>query len=53
MNIHEFEYMQMIFTWQERLVEMLFDRFNPEGMYVQEQALMALYSYKATSGIVG
>ncbi len=32
---------------------MVFDRFNVEGLYLQEQALMALYSYKATSGIVG
>lgn len=38
---------------QEKLVEMIFDRFNAEGVYVQEQSLMALYSYKATSGIVG
>ncbi|XP_022101203.1 uncharacterized protein LOC110984894 isoform X2 [Acanthaster planci] len=36
----------------EKVVEMIFDRFNPEGVFVQEQALMALYSYKATSGIV-
>ncbi|XP_071784513.1 uncharacterized protein [Asterias amurensis] len=36
----------------EKLVEMVFDRFNAEGVYVQEQSLMALYSYKATSGIV-
>ncbi|XP_071478060.1 uncharacterized protein [Diadema antillarum] len=36
----------------EKLVEMIFDRFNVEGILVQEQALMALYSYKATSGIV-
>ena len=38
---------------EEKLVEMIFDRFNAEGVFVQEQALMALYSYKATSGIVG
>ncbi|XP_072026090.1 uncharacterized protein [Amphiura filiformis] len=36
----------------EKLTEMVFDRFNVEGLYLQEQALMALYSYKATSGIV-
>ena len=41
------------FILQEKLVEMVFDRFNAEGVYVQEQSLMALYSYKATSGIVG
>ncbi|XP_071816163.1 uncharacterized protein [Apostichopus japonicus] len=36
----------------EKIVEMVFDQFYVEGIYIQEQALMSLYSYKATSGIV-
>ncbi|XP_071960359.1 uncharacterized protein [Antedon mediterranea] len=36
----------------EKLAELLFERFHVEGCFIQEQALMALYSYKATSGVV-
>ncbi|KAJ8046902.1 actin [Holothuria leucospilota] len=36
----------------EKLVELVFESFHVEGIYIQEQALMSLYSYKATSGIV-
>ena len=38
---------------QEELVEILLDHFQVEACYLQEQAVLAMYSYSAISGIVG
>ena len=38
---------------QEELVELLLDHFQVEACYLQEQGILAMYSYSAISGIVG
>lgn len=38
---------------QEELVEILLDHFQVEACYLQEQAVLAMYSYSSISGIVG
>ncbi|KAL9960225.1 hypothetical protein ACROYT_G033653 [Oculina patagonica] len=37
---------------KEELVELLLDHFQVEACYLQEQAVLAMYSYSAISGIV-
>lgn len=34
-------------------MELLLDHFQVEACYLQEQAILAMYSYSAISGIVG
>ena len=34
-------------------MEILLDHFQVEACYLQEQAVLAMYSYSAISGIVG
>lgn len=42
-----------LICWQEELVELLLDIFKVEACYLQEQAVLSMYSYSAISGIVG
>lgn len=35
------------------LVEILLGFFNVEACYLQEQAILAMYSYSAVSGVIG
>ena len=34
-------------------MELLLDQFQVEACYLQEQAILSMYSYSAISGIVG
>ena len=42
-----------LFTSQEELVDILLSTFQVEACYLQEQAILSMYSYSAVSGIIG
>jgi actin-related protein len=38
---------------KERLLELFFDDFQVAGVHMKSQAILSMYSYSATCGIVG
>ena len=52
-RVRTFSFPWFDLCWQEELVELLLDHFQVQACYLQEQAILAMYSYSAISGIVG